>query len=308
MILLPKTHNGGVTASLRTGLDELARTIDRRLPEGESRRRVGPVWISREPGPTPLAAGLYVPMLCVVAQGAKRLLLGDRDHRYDPGRFLLNSVAVPASGGVAEASPARPCLWTMIELDPALVGDVLLQAGPPSDGAALPTLGLGLLDEPLLDAVTRLVGLLDAPADFEFLSPLVLREVVYRLLGTDQAPRLRQIAAQGGDAAPILRAVERLRDRYAEPVAVDALARECGLSPSAFHRRFKRVTAMSPLAYQKRLQLQEARRLMVGEGLDAAEAGSRVGYGDPSQFSREYRRLFGAPPRRDSLRIRADLA
>ena len=308
MILLPKAHNEGVIPSLRGGLDEFARTIDRTLPQGESRRRFGPVWISRESGPTALAAGLYVPMLCVVAQGAKRLLLGDRESRYAPGELLLNSVAVPASGGVVEATPARPCLWTMIELDPALVGDVLLQAGTPSDGVALPALGLAPLDAPLLDAVTRLVRLLDAPTDFEFLAPLILREVVYRLLDTDQAPRLRQIAAQGGDAAPILRAVERLRDPYAEPVTVELLARECGLSPSAFHRRFKKVTAMSPLAYQKRLRLQEARRLMVGEGLDAAGAGNRVGYGDPSQFSREYRRLFGVPPRRDAVRIRAELA
>ncbi|RYG43923.1 AraC family transcriptional regulator, partial [bacterium] len=256
----------------------------------------------------PSAPALYTPMLCVVAQGAKQLLLGDERHVYAPGRFLLNSVAVPAAGGVLEASPARPCLWTMVELDPALIASVVMGVGHGSEGEAPPvsTLGLGQLDASTLEPLLRLVRLLESPEDFEFLAPLAMREIVYRILATDQAPRLHQIVASGGRTGRVLRAVEWLRDNYARPMVIEALARECGLSPSALHHHFKDVTEMSPLRYQKQLRLQEARRLMVGEGLDASSAGHRVGYDDASHFSREYRRFFGAPPRRDAERIRGD--
>jgi AraC-like DNA-binding protein len=151
----------------------------------------------------------------------------------------------------------------------------------------------------LLDAVNRLMDLLDAPQDIAALAPLVLREITYRLLTGPHGSRLRQIAAQGASAHRIARAIRQVKDHIAEPLRVDSLAKRIGLSSSAFHVHFKAVTGLSPLQYQKQLRLQEARRLMFGEGLDASEAAFRVGYESPSQFSREYRRTFGAPPRQD---------
>jgi AraC-like DNA-binding protein len=151
----------------------------------------------------------------------------------------------------------------------------------------------------LLDAVARLVALLDSPQDIVPLAPLVLREITYRLLAGPQGLRLRQIASAGAPAHRIARAIRWLKDHFSDPLRVESLAKRVGMSPSAFHLHFKGVTALSPLQFQKKLRLQEARRLMLGDGLDAADAAFRVGYESPSQFSREYRRMFGAPPRQD---------
>jgi AraC-like DNA-binding protein len=160
------------------------------------------------------------------------------------------------------------------------------------------------LDAGLLDAVVRLVRLLDSPTEARYLAPLVTREIVYRLLIGEQGGRLRHTAALGGHAHRIGRALERLREDFDRPLRVKDVAREVGMSVSGFHHHFRAVTAMSPLQFQKRIRLQEARRLMLGEGLDAGSAGHRVGYGDVSQFTREYKRLFGAPPMRDVGRLR----
>ena len=161
------------------------------------------------------------------------------------------------------------------------------------------------LDAGLLDAVVRLVRLLDSPAEeARFLRPLVTREIVFRLLKGEQSGRLRQIAVLGGHAHRIAGALERLREDFDRPLRIEDVARESGMSVSGFHHHFKAVTAMSPLQFQKRVRLQEARRLMLGENLDAASAGHRVGYGDASHFTREYKRLFGAPPVRDVERLR----
>ena len=162
------------------------------------------------------------------------------------------------------------------------------------------------VEPPLLGAVTRLTALLDSPQDVAPLAPLVLREITYRVLTGPQGSRLRQIASAGAPAHRIALAIRWLKEHFAEPLRVESLARHVRMSPSALHLHFKGVTAMSPLQYQKRLRLQEARRLMLGEGLDAAEAAFRVGYESPSQFSREYRRLFGAPPRRDVAALQVE--
>ena len=161
------------------------------------------------------------------------------------------------------------------------------------------------LDANLLDAAVRLVRLLDSPAEVRVLRPLITREIVYRLLMGEQGNRLRHLALLGGQTDRIAEAVERLRRDFHQPLRIDRLARELGMSVSGFHHQFKAVTAMSPLQFQKQLRLQEARRLMLGENLDAASAGYRVGYDDASQFSREYKRLFGQPPMRDVERLRA---
>jgi AraC-like DNA-binding protein len=199
----------------------------------------------------------------------------------------------------------QPSLAIRITLDPGVVGELL------ADGTAVPSLGpptRGLavtpIDPALRDAVSRLVGLLDSPRDIAAISPLVLREITYRILVGPQGPRLRQIVSVGTPAQRIAEAIRWLKDHVAEPLRIETLAKKVGMGPSALHLHFKNITAMSPLQYQKQLRLQEARRLMLGEGLDAAQAAFRVGYESPSQFSREYRRLFGAPPRQDVAAVK----
>jgi AraC-like DNA-binding protein len=175
----------------------------------------------------------------------------------------------------------------------------------PGNHAAVRAFDVGPLDTGLLDAVVRLVGLLDSPAEeASYLRPLVTREIVFRLLKGQQGSRLRQIAVLGGHGRRVARALERLREDFDRPLRIEDVAREAGMSVSGFHHHFKAVTAMSPLQFQKRMRLQEARRLMLGEDLDAAGAGYRVGYSNTSQFSREYKRLFGAPPARDVEQLR----
>ncbi len=301
---------GTIEKGLSPALGELAQALDRAVPPGETCVRRGPLWALRCTRPIEPKLAVYTPMLCVIAQGAKQILVGDERLLYDSGRFLLNTLSLPASGGVIEASEARPCLWIMIELDPSLIAEVVLASGIPDapPEGTMRAIDASPIDAALLDPVVRLARLLDSPEDVEFLAPLLLREVLYRLLRGDQAPRLRQAATHGGEAERVRKAVEWLRRHFHEPMSIEGLAHECGLSPSALHRHFKRVTAMTPVQFQRQMRLQEAKRLMVGEGLDAAGAGIRVGYDDPSYFSREYRRFFGDPPRRHVARLRSTAA
>jgi AraC-like DNA-binding protein len=262
----------------------------------------------RSSAPSDHNAVVYVPALCIVVQGAKEVVVGGEAYRYDPARSLLVSVDLPAYTRVVEATPDRPCLAIRISLDLAVVGEFLADGMAASlPGPATRGLALTHVEPPLFDAVGRLVALLDTPQDIAPLAPLVLREITYRLLTGPQGLRLRQIAAAGAPAQRIAKAIRWLKDHFAHPLRVESLAKQVKMSPSAFHLHFKGVTALSPLQYQKRLRLQEARRLMLGEGFDAAEAAFRVGYDSPSQFSREYRRLFGAPPRQDVAALKAQV-
>lgn len=268
--------------------------------DGEFSTSVPRLTIYRSSEPTAHNAVVYVPSLCVIVQGAKEVVVGGEAYRYDLAQSLLVSVDMPATTRVIEASAAHPCIAIRIEIDSADVGEFLANgmtvpsAGPPSRG-----IGVTQVEPSLLSAITRLVTLIDTPNDIGALSPLVLREITYRLLTGSQGARLRQIVAPGAPAQRIARAIAWLKERFAEPARVEALAKHVGLSPSAFHLHFKALTGLSPLQYQKRFRLQEARRLMLSDGLEAAEAAFRVGYESPSQFGREYRRLFGAPPRQD---------
>jgi AraC-like DNA-binding protein len=250
---------------------------------------------------------VYEPAVAIVAQGCKRVMLADEIYHYDPAHFLLVSVGLPVAGQVINASPESPYLSLRIDLDPGQLSELILAAGPPeAHGRPQRGLAVSQAEPPLLDAVVRLLHLLDSPRDIGVLAPLVLREISYRLLVGEQGPRLRQIAAGNGQARRVATAIRWLKDNFARPFSIEALAREVHLSPSGLHHQFKAVTAMSPLQYQKRLRLQEARRLMLSEALDAASAGFRVGYESPSQFSREYRRLFGQPPQRDLALLRTE--
>ncbi|MDB5309734.1 MAG: Transcriptional regulator, AraC family [Gemmataceae bacterium] len=285
-----------------TSVTEMADLIERVTGrDGMYPTAVDELTLFRASAPSEPISILYEPSLCIVAQGSKQVILADEVYRYDPAQFLLVSVDLPASGQVVGASPQAPYLGLRVVLDPAVVGELVADTGHLETRGTPPgrALSVSPVEPQLLDAVARLLALLDCPRDIAVLAPLVLREITYRLLTGDQGPRLRQIAAGDGQARRVARAIRWLKEHFAEPLRIAALAREVRMSPSALHHHFKCVTAMSPLQYQKRLRLQEARRLMFGEGLDAAEAGFRVGYESPSQFSREYRRLFGAPPRRD---------
>jgi AraC-like DNA-binding protein len=295
------------TLRAQAGRDELVERVGRAVCEDGAIEVPGSLRLLRQSSPTPKDHGVSSPAFCVIAQGSKEVLLGDDCYRYDANRYLITAAALPTATRVTEASEERPYLGVVLGLDPALVGSVMVEAGHPAprEHAAVRAFDVSPLDAGLLDAVVRLVRLLDSPADeAHFLRPLVTREIVFRLLNGEQGGRLRQIAVLGGHSHRIARALERLQKNFDRPLRIEDIARELGMSVSGFHHHFRAVTAMSPLQFQKQLRLQEARRLMLGEDLDAASAGYRVGYSDASHFTREYKRHFGAPPARDVEQLR----
>src|SRR5262245_658833 len=262
--------------------------------------------LHRSSASTGLVHGLSQPAFCVIAQGSKAVFLGEDRYQYDPAHYLLTTVELPVVSQILEASTEQPYLSFRLQLDPTLVGSVLVEADLPSPRGegAVKAIDVSVLDASLLDAVVRLIRLLDSPTDVRVLAPLVTREIIYRLLMGTQGARLRHIAILGGDTHRIARVVDLLRKEFKEPLHVESIAQELGMSVSGLYHQFKAITAMSPLQFQKRLRLQEARRLMLGEHLDAASAGSRVGYDDAAHFNREYKSLFGLPPMRDVERLR----
>jgi AraC-like DNA-binding protein len=262
--------------------------------------------LHRESSSKELVHGVSFPAFCVIAQGSKEVFLGDDCYQYDPMHYLLATAELPIVTCVLEASQERPYLSLSVRLDPTLVGSVMVEAGHVSarSHASARAISVSPLDAGLLDAVVRLVRLVEAPAEAPFLLPLIAREIVYRLLKGEQGDRLRHIALQGDHTHRIVRAIEWLRNAFDQPLRIEDMAQDLGMSVSSFHHHFKAVTAMSPLQFQKQIRLQEARRLMLGEGLNAASAGYRVGYNDAAHFSRDYKRLFGLPPLRDVERLR----
>jgi AraC-like DNA-binding protein len=252
---------------------------------------------------------LTEPLLVVMAQGGKRLLLGDHVFEYRAGQCLVVTADLPVTGHFVAASPATPSLAVGVTLRPAAIAGLLLEAraGSRSRTTAVgPAMVTGTAGPDLLDAVARLLRLLDHPADANVLAPMIEREILWRLLNGPHGAMVRQIGLADSGLSHVSRAIRWIRDNYAEPMRISDLARLAGMSPSAFHRHFRAVTAMSPLQFQKRIRLQEARSLLVGRPHDVAGVGHLVGYDSPAQFSREYRRLFGAPPGRDAASLRAD--
>jgi AraC-like DNA-binding protein len=288
-----------------TGLDEMAALMTRFT----SRDGIHPTAIPRLSLARTGRAGqsvpaLYPPSLCVIAQGSKAVMLGDERYVYDRSRFLVASVDLPAIGTVLEAVPEKPYLCFMLELEPKEIASLLLEtdaAGsvPARTERTARGLFLSQASPVFTESVLRLLRLLGTPEDIRALAPLAEREILYRLLKSEEGWRLRQIAAGQGQARRIAKAIAWLRTHFHEALRVEALADEANMSVSSFHAHFKSVTAMSPLQYQKQLRLQEARRLLLTDTVDAATAGHRVGYESPSQFSREYRRAFGVPPATD---------
>jgi len=292
---------------LQASRDELAARIARLTSKDGSFEAAPGVFLTRSSAPRGPVYAVLEPCLCVIAQGSKEMLLGNERYRYDASHYLLVSAGLPLVGHTLAASRERPYLGMRLVLDPALVTSVLVEANrvPARAAPGIRALAVSRLDASLLDAVVRLARLLDAPGDYRVLAPLVLQEILYRLSLGEQGGRLRQIAVFGGRAHRMARAIELLRKNYDKPLSIPGLARQLGMSVSGFHHHFKSVTAMSPLQFQKELRLQEARRLLLAGDFDAATAGYRVGYDDPSHFSREYKRHFGEPPMRDVEKLRA---
>jgi AraC-like DNA-binding protein len=260
----------------------------------------------RREAPTPPGLCQVEPSVVLVVQGAKRMLLGEDVYAYDSERFLIASLDLPASSEVVVASPDRPCLGLVLKLDLRLIVELvtLIPLSSPKDRSATSGMSLGAVTRTLLDSFKRLTDLLDEPDALEVLAPLIKREIHYRLLTSDQAGRLRDLASVGSQSHLVARAIEWLKANYTSPLRIEELAERVHMSPSSLHHHFRELTAKSPLQYQKWLRLNEARRLMLNEGFDAAGASFKVGYESPSQFSREYARLFGAPPRRDVANLR----
>ncbi|MEU0794000.1 AraC family transcriptional regulator [Amycolatopsis sp. NPDC005961] len=253
---------------------------------------------------------LAEPLLVVMVQGGKRLLLGEQVHEYRAGQYLLVSTDLPVTGHFVGATPETPSLGVGLALRPAAIAPLLLDAPPGRFSRTPPAspIATGDAGPELLDAVVRLVRLLDHPADARVLAPLIEREILWRVLTGPHGDLVRQIGLADSGLAHVGRAIRWIRENHAEPMRVDELAKLSGMSPSAFHRHFRAVTAMSPLQFQKRIRLQEARSLLLADAGDVAGVGHLVGYDSPSQFNREYRRLFGAPPGQDAARLRAAAA
>ena len=287
---------------------ELATLIDGNVSEdGVHPTAIPRVSLIRSSQPTEPLHVVHQPAVCFVAQGRKQVMVGDAIHVYDAAKYLVVSVEVPIVGQVLEARPSHPYLCLRLDLDPVAIGALMLDAGvaPARDSAPVSALSLSPLSAELLDAVVRLTKLLAAPQEIPIMAPLIEREILYRLLLGDQISHLRQIALTESRMQQVSRAISWIKENFREPFSVDAVAGEARMSPSAFHQHFKAVTSMSPLQYQKQLRLQEARRLILTQTLDAAASGHAVGYDSPSQFSREYKRLFGAPPARDAAKLRS---
>lgn len=285
---------------------ELRERIAQVVPTDGTIQPLPGLHLSRASIPRARIPSVVDPSLCVIAQGSKEVLMGKSRYLYDPYHYLLTTVQLPRISQILDASQAQPYLSLRLELPPTLVSSVMVETGytAAASDADIRAVDVSPLAGNLLDAIVRLVRLLDCPTEAQALMPLVTREIVYRLLAGDQGARLRHMAVLGGYTPHIARAVERLRQDFDQPLRIEQIAHELGMSVSGFHHHFKAVTAMSPLQFQKRLRLQEARRLLLGEALDAASAAYRVGYQDASHFNREYKSLFGVPPMRDVQRLR----
>ncbi|WP_351231572.1 AraC family transcriptional regulator [Streptomyces sp. NPDC002133] len=286
-------------------LDEL-RTLLARHARPDWTTEIDGVLICRVEEPTPPSVSMTGTVMALIAQGAKHLALGERVYEYRAGQYLVTSVDLPVTGQFTEASRERPALGFGLMLQSSAIAETLLQAAPGAvqRSVTVPP-GMVVSDAPdeLLDAVVRLLRLLDHPPDIDVLAPLVKREILWRLITGDQGATIRQFGLADSNLSHIARAVRWIRENYAKSFRVEDLAQLIGMSTSAFYRHFQAVTAMSPIQFQKQIRLQEARLLLATHPKDVAGACYSVGYDSPSQFSREYRRLFGTSPSEDATRL-----
>lgn len=291
-------------------LDTLVDLIGRHAPvDGTYETQIPGVKLIRASSPTMPMPVIYAPTLCLVAQGTKRAALGTTAYRYDPAHFLVASVELPVMGAVIEASASHPYLCLQLDLDSAELSDIAIRYPVSAkDEITIPAgLTLNETTPPLLDAAIRLVGLLDTPDDIDALAPLTYREIIYRLLTGTGSGVIRHMAQRDSRLNQIARAIVWIRGQFRGPCRIEDAAEVAGMSRSTFHLHFKAVTTMSPIEFRTQLRMQEARRLMVSDAVDAASAGFQVGYESPSQFSRDYGRIFGMPPARHASQTRQQM-
>ncbi|MBE4156522.1 AraC family transcriptional regulator [Vibrio parahaemolyticus] len=289
---------------------KLAKLIDRwTVDANQYDTPISGLRFSRWTAPTPPTSYTHNPSICLIAQGRKRVLLGEESFIYDANHFLISSVDLPIIANIIEASEEQPYLGLIMELDLTEISQLIvdgelafIQSKEAQKGIAV-----GELSESLLDAFVRLAELLDEGQNIKILAPIIKREIFYRLLMSEQGTRLHQIVTAGSHSHQIAKAIDWLKNNFVKPLSVGDLASYTGMSKSSFYTHFRSMTSMTPLQFQKKLRLSEARRLMLTENLDAMAATFKVGYESPSQFSREYSRLFGAPPSKDIKSLRENL-
>ncbi|MBE4101155.1 AraC family transcriptional regulator [Vibrio parahaemolyticus] len=264
---------------------------------------------SRWTTPTPPTSYTHNPSICLIAQGRKRVLLGEESFIYDANHFLISSVDLPIIANIIEASEEQPYLGLIVELDLTEISQLIIDSelAFTQSKEAQKGIAVGELSESLLGAFVRLAELLDEGQNIKILAPIIKREIFYRLLMSEQGTRLHQIVTAGSHSHQIAKAIDWLKNNFVKPLSVGDLASYTGMSKSSFYTHFRSMTSMTPLQFQKKLRLSEARRLMLTENLDAMAATFKVGYESPSQFSREYSRLFGAPPSKDIKLLRENL-
>lgn len=304
--------SGNLTLNLQ---QQLARVASKWTPEqGVQGSAVEGLELIRCDHPSSCGSSVYEPSLCFVIQGTKTIELGDREITYQPLTYLASSVHLPVLGRIVDASIEHPYLAAKLKVDRQEVAELIIELGdkapPLNSNESCPEVQCGLcvssMDERMQGALYRLLQLLDSPDDIPILAPLARREIIYRALVGDMGSRMRKFAATDTQAHRISTVITALKDHYAEPLRISQLAEAANMSESTLYHSFKQVTRMSPLQFQKKLRLHEARRLMLTEGLEAATASYRVGYESPSHFSREYSRMFGAPPKADVSLLRGE--
>jgi len=256
--------------------------------------------------PTEPTSYMHVPSICLIGQGTKQVMLGEDAYTYDANTFLLSSVELPIVANITSATEKKPYLGLSMELDLKQISQLMVNTNLPrvKESQSQRGISVGNISSELRDAFIRLVELLEKPEDIPILAPMIKREIYYRLLTSEQGHHLRQIASIGTQGNQISRAIDWLKDNFSKPLHIPDLASHSVMSVSSFHHHFRLLTAMTPLQFQKKLRLNEARRLMLIDNLDAASAAFEVGYESPSQFNREYSRYFGNPPIRDIKKLR----
>jgi AraC-like DNA-binding protein len=289
---------------------ELLSSALRHCPyEGTHTTNLPGLKIIRRHKTTEAAPGMYSPAICLVLQGEKVVWTGNKVYRYNSARYLVSCLDIPATAQVVTASANQPYVCLMLELQPAIVYEILQETSP----SAIPQeeAGGGFFVEKvtpeLAEAFSRLMKTLENPNEVKVLAPAIVREIHFRLMSSRFGSKIRQLGVVGSKTQRIGKVLDHIRKDYATPLRVTELARMANMSPSTFHMHFREITSMSPLQYQKQIRLQEARRMLSTETMDAASVAYQVGYESPSQFSREYHRLFGEPPLRDMERLRMSL-